>query len=373
MKIHTVLDNPLIEIIKKEIFVNGYISFAQFMQLALYDAKYGYYHSSHPKLGKQGDFVTAPEISPLFAQCIARQIIQIEQSLNEKMFLEIGAGSGIFAKDLLLTLEKLEYLPQNYFIFEISPALKEAQKKLLLDHASHLLDRIIWLDKLPAEFKGIIFANEVMDALPVHCFKVEADGIKERCVTWENDGFTWVTQQTHLHQLDALQKTFDLPVGYESEINLSIPRWMTDLGKILKKGVVLLADYGYGRQEFYHPDRTEGTLMCFSQHSKHTDPFIQVGLQDITAHVDFTSVIESAVTCGFTLGGYTTQAAFLLGCGLLTNATASSEIEKYQQNQAIKMLTLPSQLGEIIKFMALIKDFNCPLMGFELNSRARDL
>lgn len=375
MKTDTALDNPLTEIIQKEIAPNGYISFARFMQLALYSPEWGYYTSSNP-LGKPGDFVTAPEISPLFAQCVARQVIQIEQTLNEGMFLEIGAGSGLFAKDLLLTLEKLDYLPRHYFIFDISPALKQSQKQLLLDHIPHLLDRVTWLDELPPEFKGIIFANEVMDALPFHCFKVEKEGIKEKCVTWEKRGFTWITKQTDLHdRLEGLQKKFDFSIGYESEISLNIPQWISDLGKIVKKGVILLADYGYGRNEFYHPDRTQGTLMCFSNHSKHSNPLIRVGLQDITAHVDFTSVIETAVNSGFSLGGYTTQASFLLGCGLLQLANDSelSEIEKYQINQAIKMLILPSQMGEIIKFMALFKNITTPLIGFENSNRSRDL
>lgn len=357
----------------------GYISFARFMELALYAPGLGYYSAGSHKLGKGGDFVTAPEISPLFAQCIANQCQPILNELKTGDILEIGAGSGIFAKDILLQLEKLDSLPQNYYILEISPDLRERQKNLLQLGCPHLFSRIVWLDSLPSAFCGIIFANEVMDAMPVHCFRIDKDGAKERCVRWEKDQFVWhiapATTPVLSKQLNALQHDYCLEIGYESEINTQLPAWIASLADSLKQGILLLIDYGYGRSEYYHPDREQGTLMCFYQHHRHDNPFLYVGLQDITAHVDFTSVVESAVDTGLMLAGYTTQASFLLACGLLELAdqNSPSEIERYTQNQAIKKLTLPSQMGELVKVIALAKGYDLPLVGFTLHDRRRDL
>lgn len=350
----------------------GSISFARFMELALYSPNLGYYSAGTTPFGHNGDFITAPHISPLFSRCLARQFQPLLHELHH--ILEIGAGSGVFAKDVLLELEKLGNLPENYFIYEISPVLRETQKQLFQLECPHLLARIHWLEKLPQDFTGIIFANEVLDALPVHCFQVEEEGIKERSVGFNNNEFHWILTNPIKEILDRLyQEEISLPVGYASEINLAAPVWIKELGHTLKKGVVLLFDYGYGRREYYHPDRTQGTLMCFHQHQQHSNPFAYIGLQDITAHVDFTAVVESAIDAGFSLAGYTTQAGFLLACGLLELVEQSSAVEQYQTNQAIKKLTMPSQMGEIIKVMGLSKDFEVPLLGFALHDRRKDL
>lgn len=372
----------LTELIRQEIERSGgYISFARYMELALYAPGLGYYSAGARKFGEKGDFVTAPEISPLFAKCVAKQCQPILAAISHGDILELGAGSGIFAKDLLIELEKLHALPNNYFILEISAELRERQQQFLQTHCPHLVSRIHWLDTLPINgISGIIFANEVMDAMPVHCFRIDENEITERCVTWDKDKFSWhmatPTTPELISRVKAIQEECALAIGYESEVNLMLTAWIATLVNTLKEGVILLFDYGYARHEYYHPDRYQGTLMCYYQHHRHDDPFSLVGLQDMTAHVDFTAVIESATNHGATLAGFTTQASFLLACGLLELASNEKTLfsaEHFQQNQAIKRLTLPSQMGELIKVMGLANNFDLPLLGFSLHDRRRDL
>jgi len=375
-------NEQLIQMIHQQIIQSGgAISFATFMQLALYAPNLGYYNTEKRIFGRGGDFVTASEISPLFAACIARQCQQILTALGAGDILEIGAGSGVFAKNLLLELQKINCLPMQYFIYEISPALRAQQLQLFEQECPELLKHVRWLNQLPQSgIKGIIFANEVLDALPATCFQVTDEGVEERCVTWEKDHFAWKnkksTSSDFVSHMKTISETGGLSVGYTSEINLEIPKWINPIAQTLNQGIILLIDYGYGRREYYHPDRTQGTLMCFQQHQSHSDPLVQVGLQDITAHVDFTAVAESADDAGLTVAGYTTQAAFLLACGLLELAETSqnaSAADTYHQAQAIKTLTLPSQMGEIIKVIALTKQIDLSLKGFALHDRRKDL
>lgn len=368
----------LVELIRQEIqhSPQRLISFARFMELALYQPGLGYYSAGSHKLGREGDFITAPEISPLFAYCVARQTQQILDT-RKGDFLELGAGSGIFAKDLLTQLNAYQCLPENYYILEVSAELRERQKKFLEEECPNLIDRIHWIDRLPDAFNGVIFANEVLDALPTHCFRKDRD-LWERCVTWENNTFAWVSSKPSAdlsHAIAIIEKEDPLPAHYESEINLMLPVFMTSLSNCLQSGAILLSDYGYGRKEYYHPDRIRGTLQCFFRHHHHDNPFLYPGLQDITAHIDFTTVAESATKAGLSFAGYTTQAAFLLGCGLLELTTdfESTPSRKYTQNQAIKTLTLPSQMGEIIKVIAFTKDLDIALLGFSFQDRRRDL
>lgn len=362
-------------LIRKEIEVKGSISFARFMELALYAPGLGYYSAGWHKLGSQGDFVTAPEISPLFAKCIARQALQILSAFQEKTILELGAGTGRFAKDLLLELEKLNALPDHYFILEVSADLRQRQKELLTAECPHLLGRIQWLESLvPDSIEGIIFANEVMDAFPVHCFRIEDEGVFERCVTWQQDNFTWINVPASAQLAESIAP-LQLPEGYESEINFMISPWIASCASALKKGVILLFDYGYGRAEYYHSDRSMGTLMCYRAQTRHDDPFLWVGAQDMTAHVDFTTVAEAAIDANLQLAGYTTQAAFLFSCGLIqvSEETPLTIEEQFHQGQMIKKLILPSEMGEAIKVMALTKTYDQPLKGFALQDRRGDL
>lgn len=372
--------DKLSEIIRQEIIqAGGAITFARFMELALYAPGLGYYSAGQHKFGKDGDFVTAPEISSLFSQCVAQQCKQILSESGKGDILELGAGTGIFAKDLLLELEVLDSLPEHYFILEISAELRARQKQLLSLHCPHLLPRITWLDALPTTINGIIVANEMLDAMPVHCFSITHSGIQERCVTWNKDHFTWLltapTTPALTQSISLLLQEYALPEGYESEINLGLPTWIKSIAATLNRGIILLFDYGYGRAEYYHAERKMGTLMCYHQHQRYTDPFKQIGLQDITAHVDFTTVVETATTAGCTLAGYTIQATFLLNCHLLELAQKKpiTLIAQFNQIQAIKKLTLPSAMGELIKVMALSKNYTQELHGFPLPDRRRDL
>jgi SAM-dependent MidA family methyltransferase len=371
----------LVELLKEDISKNGgYITFARYMDLVLYAPGLGYYSAGNQKFGSAGDYITAPEISQLFAKCVARQCQEVLNKLGTGIILELGAGSGKFAAELLLELEQIDCLPDQYQILEVSADLRSKQNHYLANACPHLLKRINWLDKLPTQpIKGIIFANEVLDALPAHSFHIDDNQPKERCVTMVHGQLEWLsvppTTAELQHKLESLQQEFDLANGYGSEINLMIPALINSLNDVLDQGLILLFDYGYGRNEYYHPDRHQGTQMCYYQHHRHDDPFKYIGLQDITTHVDFTSVAEAASNVELQVTGYTTQASFLLACGIIDFAAAKnlSPAEQYQQNQAIRLLTLPSQMGELIKVMALCKHFDEPLIGFSLFDRRQDL
>lgn len=377
------LINFLHEKIKRE---NGQISFADYMETVLYHPDWGYYNQATFALGKEGDFTTAPEISPLFAQCLARQCLQIFTILPHGNFLELGAGSGQFAFDMLLSLDQLGFLPTHYFIYDINLLLRKKQQERLGNlcsqiHREDLFKRLVWLDELPTHFEGIIFANEVLDALPVHCFHIEEKSIKEKYVTYQNNHFTWQfnppSSQIFAENIAKIRDFYHLAPGYESEINLRLPSFIANISRALARGVILLADYGYGQREYYHPERKRGTLTCFYQHHHHNNPFLHIGAQDITAHVDFTKVIDEASNHDCSLLGFTTQAAFLLSCGLLELAQEQeknlSSIDEIKLHQDIKTLTFPTEMGDLVKFMALGKNYDLPLLGFGIQDRRRDL
>ncbi len=359
----------------------GRISFARFMEMALYHPEFGYYNSYDIKIGAKGDFVTAPEISPLFAQCIARQVRQIAEIFGVANILEVGAGNGRMAKDLLLELQNLGYLPQHYYIYEVSPAMRKKQVATISTECPDLLHHVVWLDEMPERIQGVIIANEVLDALPVHSFCVENGAIKERCVVWKNDEFAWEagtpTSSEIAESALEIANHYNLDNGYESEINLNIKQFIRALTNTLERGIILLADYGYGQKEYYHPKRNHGTLTCFYQHNKYDNPLVLPGLMDITAHVDFTKVVEAAADYDCDLKGFTNQTSFLLSCGL-ADIVAEQEhqltsIEKVHLHRAVKMLTMPTEMGEVVKFMGFAKKVTIPLLGFGLHDRRRDL
>lgn len=355
---------------------DGFISFSTFMEMALYHPQWGYYHSDTMTIGKAGDFTTAPEVSPLFAQCMAQQCEQLFAALPARQLLEIGAGTGRLASDLLTALKQPL---AHYYILEISPSLRRRQQALLQQTHPDFFSRITWLETLPTGFNGIVLANEVLDALPVACFHI-GDSITERGVGWDNDHFSWrlAPSPALAEQAALLCHEYGLPMGYTAEIAVRLPAFMQSLADALSTGVILFADYGYGRPEYYDPARKEGTLTCFYQHRRHHNPLILPGLQDITAHVDFTAVAEQALAHDLTLWGYTTQAAFLLGCGLVELAAQAEEglspVDVINLRQGIKTLTLPSEMGDRIKIMVLGKQVDLPpLKGFALQDRRRDL
>lgn len=354
------------------------LSFSTFMGDALYHPQLGYYQAETFTIGKAGDFTTAPELSKLFAHSLANQCQQILKQLSQPNVLELGAGTGQLAVDLLLALEQRDGLPQHYFIYEISTSLKQKQHTLLKERCPTLLSRVVWLDELPANFSGLVIANEVLDALPTTCFAVTEQGIFERIINWKDERFIWELAPANI-ELNTEIQTLSLTHPYASEINLSLKNFITQLSLSLNEGVILFIDYGYGEREYYHPQRQQGTLTSFHQHLQIDDPLLYPGLQDITAHVDFTRLAIAAQDAGLDVLGYTTQAAFLLATGLIDEATKLEKTlnakEIFQLHQSIKYLTLPTEMGERIKVMALAKNANItlPLLGFTLQDRRRDL
>jgi SAM-dependent MidA family methyltransferase len=362
----------------------GAISFARFMEIALYQPGLGYYSAGARKFGEAGDFVTAPELSPLFSRCLARQCRQVLAEIGFGDILEFGAGTGVMAAELLLELERLDALPGQYFILELSPDLKQRQRDTLNERASHLLERVCWLDVLPASgFQGVILANEVVDAMPVHLVRFLEEGMAERCVGWDGHSFVWQErppQSAELQEyIDSLVAELGAEVfcpGYVTEINLAQQGWINSLAALLERGAALIIDYGFPRHEYYHPDRTTGTLMCHYRHRAHGDPLILAGLQDITAHVDFTALADSAQQAGLEVLGYTSQAQFLLATGLtemLAEADPSHTRRYLQLTQQVKKLTLPSEMGELFKILALGREIPYNLTGFSLQDRRHKL
>jgi SAM-dependent MidA family methyltransferase len=363
------ISERLVRVIQDGIRANKTISFARYMDLALYAPGLGYYSGGQQKLGRSGDFVTAPEISSLYSQCIARQCAQILEQLAGGDILEFGAGSGMMAADILLQLERLQCLPERYYILEVSADLRARQQQLLQVRVPQLLSKVIWLDVLPQNIRGVILANEVLDAFPIHRFKWLQKEIKEYHVLFEKGKFEWILQSPDLLLADYFGKlNYEFPDDYESEVNLLLPGWMKSIGHCLSQGLLLIIDYGFPRHEYYHPERSQGTLMCHYRHRAHDNPFILIGLQDMTAHVDFTAVAEAAAAENFCVAGYTNQANFLMSCGLvdIIQCQNLSIDQQLDLNNQIKILTFPSEMGELFKVIALTKGISIPLLGFGL-------
>lgn len=360
-------------LIKQEIVHSGPMSFARFMELALYAPGCGYYSAGSKKLGREGDFVTAPEMSDLFSFCVANQCAQILTQIGGDI-LEFGAGSGKMAGMILTELERLHILPDHYYILEVSADLRQRQQLYLQTNFPQYVSRIIWLDSLPENFKGVCLANEVLDAFPINRFKKTEQGFQELCVDIRYDKFVYSYQEPSLILKQYLDTLPVLSDEYGSECNLNIEGWLKALAGVMNQGVVLLIDYGFPAHEYYHPDRNKGTFMCHYHHQGHDDALINIGLQDMTAHVDFTAVISAAVKAGFSLSGYTNQASFLLSCGITEYLQKSDGQDHYLALAAeAKVLTLPSEMGELFKVMALNKNVDLNLKGFLLRDYSHKL
>lgn len=364
----------LISLIKAECDHNGgAISFGRYMALALYEPESGYYAAGLQKFGEAGDFITAPEISPLFSRCVARQCAQVLPLLDNPVILEIGAGSGVMATDILLELESLNQLPDRYLILEISTYLRQKQKEVIESKAAHLFDRVEWLNALPDKpIQAVVLANEVLDAMPVESFQTTDDGVKQLFVEVVEDGVNAIYKDAESSVSDAVntieqRAEMKFELQYQSEFSPTLDAWIASVADCLEKGIVLLIDYGYPVSEYYHPQRHMGTLICHYQHRAHADPFWYPGLQDITAFVDFSAVAYAAVDAGLEVRGYTTQAAFLMASGIaqLHQEAVTDEVSsQINLSQQIKTLTLPSEMGERFKVMALGKNIDEPLQGF---------
>ena len=351
---------------------DGFIAFADFMQLDLYAPAQGYYVAGAAKLGGEGDFVTAPEISPLFGRTLARQIAEILGRTGGDV-LELGAGSGVLAADVLSELRNLDRLPRRYVILEISPQLAERQQRTIERHLPELATRIEWLTALPEDFEGVVMANEVLDALPVHMVAWRQDGIYERGVGW-NDGLIWLERALPAGALRQAAEAAGVEAEYISEISFAAPALVRTLSEVLRRGALLLIDYGFGRREYYHPQRSRGTLMCHYRHRVHDDPFFLPGLQDLTAHVDFTAIAEAGIDAGLKLLGYTTQAQFLVNCGitqLLEQQAEDAAASRFALTAGAQKLLSPAEMGELFKVIALGRGIDSPLIGFTSGDKSR--
>jgi len=348
------------------------------MEMALYDAEYGYYTTKTGIIGQKGDFITAPELSELFGHSIAKQIMAINAHYDNSVILEIGAGTGQLCLQILTYLEKQNALPQNYLILEVSAKLQAEQLRLLQAQAPHLLERVKWLYTWPHDqFVGVVLANEVLDAMPVHRFAINDGLVLESQITWDvvNQKLTEEFRPSKNQELCNYVNSLNLPANnYCSEVNLWMPGWLAGLKSCLEKGVVLLIDYGFPRREYYHEDRVMGTIMSHQLQQSATDFLASPGLQDITAHVDFTHVAEQAHELGFDILGYTPQAAFLIANGILEMlAQINDPIIYHREATNLKLLLQSHEMGEIFKVMALGKDFQHDLQGFALQDRRASL
>jgi SAM-dependent MidA family methyltransferase len=332
----------------------GWISFARYMELALHAPGMGYYARGARQFGAEGDFVTAPELGALFGRTLARQL----QALPGPI-LELGAGSGALAETLLQELD------HEYWILETSSALRERQ-------AQRLGSRVRFLERLPERFRGVIVANEVVDAMPVHAVAWRANGVMERGVSrdlkWEERPATGTVLEE--------ARTIEVPVPYESELGLAARGWMRTVGANLEQGVILIIDYGFPRHEYYHPQRSMGTLMCHTRHRAHGDPFLHPGEQDITAHVDFSALAGAAREAGLEVLGYATQAQFLVNCGItevLAQANLDNALHYAPLAAEAQQLLSPAEMGELFKTLAVGRDVNAPLLGFSRGDRSHTL
>lgn len=370
----------------------GWISFAQFMNMALYAPEFGYYAGGLDKFGEGGDFVTAPEISALFGQTLANQITEIFAETQHNV-LELGAGSGKLAQDILLRLAELALYP-NYFILEVSSHLRAVQqenlKKSLPDE---IYARVVWLDTLPENFSGVIVANEVLDALPVHIVRQAEDHIFERGIAEKNGALVWqekslakmnpagaFIEASNLtiaeRQLFADVKQQNLPIGMVTEFCPAATGLMQSLSQCLQQGAILLIDYGFSAREYYHPQRSQGTLMCHYRHYAHDDPLTLIGLQDITAHVNFTQIAEAGVASGLTFAGFASQAQFLLNCGILElmQKISPDNVREYApMAAAVQKLLSPAEMGELFKVIGFTKNLDATLIGFARGDKAHTL
>ena len=360
--------------IREEILHNNSISFFRYMQMALYEPGLGYYSAGASKIGKAGDFITAPELSSLFTKCLARQCLQIITETRQPVIIEIGPGTGVMMCDLLQTLEEKNALPEKYMVLETGADLRYRQQKLVRSRIPHLESRIEWLDSLPEDtFNGIIIGNEVIDAMPVHRLIFQNGKFNELCVVLDNGKLDWIVKSAEDPLQSRVQTILSdyipgLPEGYRTEMNLQIESWIASLAKLLERGVMLFIDYGYPRHEYYHPQRTDGTLLCHYRHYVHSDPFFHPGLQDITASVDFTTVAEAADHAGLRVTGYTTQAHFLMNCGLeevMNENDLISSQDRAELGRQARLLTMPGEMGERFKVIALNRNLDVPLTGFQ--------
>ena len=351
----------------------GWIPFSRFMELALYAPNLGYYTAGARKFGAAGDFITAPELSPLFGRSLARQVADI-MAASTRQIIELGAGSGKLAVTVLTELARLNALPEKYFILEVSADLRQRQQEMVRNALPEIAERVQWLAVLPEKIQGALIANEVLDALPVHLVRWSQNGIFERGVISHDQQFAWQERLPENPTLLNLAQKIPANDDYLSEISPAANGLISSLSERLECGAMLLIDYGFGAREYYHPQRSNGTLMCHYRHHAHDQPFYLPGLQDITAHVNFTAVAEAAIDAGAHLYGYTSQAFFLMNCGILDllQEVSPDNLREYLPLSAqVQKLTSAAEMGELFKVIALGKGLDAPLRGFTRGSLSR--
>lgn len=362
----------LVERVRAELRAHDdWISFARYMEMVLYEPGLGYYAAGSAKLGRGGDFVTAPELGPLFAQTLAAQLAEVLERTGGSI-LELGAGSGALADGLLAEFARAAAGAPAYFIVEPSDELRDRQRQ-------RIGARAVWLDRLPERFRGVMIANEVADALPVHALAWTGRGIMERGVCESDGEFAWADRAATGAVMDAARAIeVDVPPSgrYESEIGLAAQAWIATLAERLEAGALLVFDYGFARREFYHPQRSMGTLMCHYRHRAHGDVFLHPGLQDVTAHVDFTALAEAGTRAGCDLLGYAGQAQFLVNCGItdVLSRLDAQDVARYAPRAAeAQMLLSPAEMGELFKVIAFGRGIAEPLLGFARGDRVHTL
>ena len=347
-----------------------WIPFTRFMDLALYAPGLGYYAAGARKFGQDGDFVTAPEISPMFARCLAMQARQVLEKTGG-VILELGPGSGILAADLFGELADQGAMPERYLLLEVSPDLRERQQRLIAErHPAHR-ERFTWIDALPTEIRGFVIANEVLDVVPFALVHRDAAGeVNERGVALSESGFAW--EDAPLPDGDLRRRAHAiLPPGndeYLTEVGLASEALVRTIASNLVAGIALFIDYGFAQREYYHPQRSMGTMRCHYRHRFHGDPFFLPGLQDITAHVDFTAMANAAESAGADVLGYTTQAYFLISCGLavlVSSGDPTMTLSRLKATSAVHRLIGPSEMGELFKVLAIGRGIDFPLQGFQ--------
>ncbi|NJD33742.1 MAG: class I SAM-dependent methyltransferase [Betaproteobacteria bacterium] len=376
----------LLRLIAAEIEAGGgWISFARYMELALYAPGLGYYSGGSHKFGDHqagGDFLTAPELTPLFAGALARQVAQVLAAASP-CGIVAGAGSGRLAADLLPALATLDCLPEHYRILELSGELRARQQATLAERAPRFADRVEWLNELPQGFSGCLIGNELLDAMPTHTLRWSDEGetaaVFERGVGLTDGRLTVAERPASGALLDAAQ-TLKVQAPYRGEISLAARAWVSELARRLEHGAILLIDYGLPRHELYHALRDGGTLRCHYRHRVHDDPFWFPGLSDITSHVDFTAVAEAGHDAGLDVLGYTSQANFLLNCGIgellqeeRVGADDTASADDLRARGAVNVLISPNEMGELFKVIALGRGVPGPLLGFARADRVHAL
>jgi len=354
----------------------GWIGFADFMNMALYTPELGYYTGGLHKIGQQGDFTTAPELGNLFARCLAAECMHVWQKLStavdDKVIYEFGAGTGKLARDMLLAMNQQSALPDHYAIIETSGQLCARQQALIQTLPDHIARSVSWSEHLPEQIRGIVIGNELLDAMPCDRFRICENGeVAALGVAVEADQLVWRAGESFANGL----ATGMLPPDYESEVCTQAEAWVKTIGKRLSCGVLLLIDYGFSQQEFYHHDRRAGTLMCHYRHHAHDNPFWWPGLQDITTHIDFTAIADAAQSVDLSFEGYIDQSNYLISCGLIDFCSETqnslADIEEpdksrrlFQLTSEVKKLTMPHEMGELFKVIAFSRNFSGPLKGF---------